>query len=863
MELKIYQKNTLKVIKKFFEYCRIMGHKEAFAKVTSEDDLPARLVNVKNSYTVWDAIPNTPRICIKIPTGGGKTLLAAHSLKIVSQVWCEKDSIIVLWFVPSDTIRKQTVEALKEPRHPYRVALDEQFKGKVRIFDLDEKFNIRPADIEDNTCIIVSTIQSFVKEDTSKYNVYKDNENMEDHFTKMNSARFSEMEKTVEGSRPKYSFANFLFYHRPIMIVDEAHKVVTELSKETQGRINPTAIIEWTATPQADNNTLYSVRALELKEEEMIKLPIALVEHDGWENAVTDAIARRAMLENEAKNEKEHIRPILLFQAQSKNMAQNVESLKKYLMETANLPEEQIKIATGEQKELDNLDLFNADEPTRYIITVEALKEGWDCSFAYVLCSLANVKSDTSVAQLLGRVMRMPYAKSRKNPALNKAYAFVVSAHFSEAAAAITEKLKEKGFDDYEARACVQQEFPLIDTLPYNQFRITGKIDKKELPVSIELDKDNILFFKPEATVEDIKKVCEKLPPQQAEELKQKFTYFVKINLEQTPASKGEKISVPRLMFEADGAFLFADPDTIFENFDWDIKEYDSCELTQSEFDIQEIPGKGFFIDIDGNSLKYNEAGKDQLLPFMGDVDVWTASNLVHWLDIQLKQEDIPQSSMVFWLGRVIDHITKKRKISVAKLMIAKFALLNKLQVKIILARSKAKVKSFELFKEKGRKEINFEKPVEFTAGMYDGLPIYQGSYSFKKHLLGSKKVPAFDGKQDGEEFKCAQAIDSCSDVKYWVRNVERHSLSFKLPVPDGNFYPDFIAVLNDNRILVVEYKGKHLLENQDTKDKVLIGEIWEKAMKKQGLFLLAVNDKEGKDVASQVKEKIAMNAIY
>ncbi|MDR0685802.1 MAG: hypothetical protein LBF83_11855 [Spirochaetaceae bacterium] len=70
---------------------------------------------------------------------------------------------------------------------------------------------------------------------------------------------------------------------------------------------------------------------------------------------------------------------------------------------------------------MDGVDLFNPNEPARYIITVDALKESWDCSFAYVLCSLANVKSDTSVEQLLGRVMRMPYARTCKNPALQRA----------------------------------------------------------------------------------------------------------------------------------------------------------------------------------------------------------------------------------------------------------------------------------------------------------------------------------------------------------------------------------------------------------------------------------------------------------
>ena len=452
MKLKNYQQNALDTLKKFFEHCRIMGHIEAFKKITEESETALRLVNLSNKYDAWDAIPNTPRVCIKIPTGGGKTLLAAYSIKIISQVWCEKDYPLVLWFVPSDTIRKQTIEALKNPRHPYRQALDDQFAGKVRIFDLDEKVNIRPADISANACIIVSTIQSFVKEDTSKYNVYKDNENYEDHFSKMPVLSFSVMERSPDYDRPKYSFANLLLYHRPIMIVDEAHKVVTDLSQETQRRINPAAIVEFTATPRPNNNTLFNVRAAELKEEEMIKLPIALVEHTGWELAVDEAIARRAALEKDTHNEREYIRPLLLFQAQSKDKEITVEVLKKYLLETANIPENQIKIATGEQKQLDDIDLFNIDEPTRFIITVEALKEGWDCSFAYVLCSLANIKSDTSVEQLLGRVMRMPYAKERKEASLNKAYAYVVSPKFGEAAQASTEKLKNKGFDVVEAR---------------------------------------------------------------------------------------------------------------------------------------------------------------------------------------------------------------------------------------------------------------------------------------------------------------------------------------------------------------------------------------------------------------------------
>jgi len=863
MKLKRYQQQSLDTLKKFFEYCRIMDHTEAFKKITDEGETASRLINLKNGYTVWDAIPHTPRVCIKIPTGGGKTIIAAHSIKIISQVWCEKEYPLVLWFVPSDTIRRQTVEALKNPRHPYRQTLDDQFVGKVRIFDLDDKLNIRPTDISDNACIIISTIQSFVKEDTSKYNVYKDNENYEPHFSKMPASCFSVMERSPDYGRPKYSFANLLLYHCPIMIVDEAHKVVTDLSQETQRRINPAAIVEFTATPRPNNNTLYNVRAAELKEEEMIKLPIVLVEHSEWELAVDEAIARRASLEHDAQKEKEYIRPILLFQAQSKDKPTTVEVLKNYLVETANLPENQIRIATGEQKQLDDIDIFSPDEPTRFIITVEALKEGWDCSFAYVLCSLANVKSDTSIEQLLGRVMRMPYAKERKTPSLNKAYAYVVSPHFGEAAETLTEKLGLKGFDDEEAQASIQHEPSTASGLspnwntPINQFQLSEAIDRKAVPPSMELDKNNTLFFTPETTEADIETVCKKIAPHEVADLVWKFKNYKAGSIEQTHIYKGERFTVPRLMFEAQGELLFADANTIFEQFDWNIKDYASYELSSVEFNIEETPGRGFFIDIDGNRLRYGEAGKDQFMPFMTDVDVWTEANLVYWLDSQLKQDDIPQSHMVFWLHNVIQYLTEKRKITVSKLMIVKYALLNKLSLIITEARGKARTSSFELFQRESRKQLDFTNPFSFTYGMYDDQLFYQGKFKFKNHFLGNNKIPLFDGGENGEECACAKAIDASAEIAYWLRNVPRHNASFRLPTSTDNFYPDFIAKLKDDRILVVEYKGGHLADNQDTKEKVFIGELWEKHSAGKGLFLLAVKNKGSKSVAEQIKEKL------
>jgi type III restriction enzyme len=239
------------------------------------------------------------------------------------------------------------------------------------------------------------------------------------------------------------------------MIVDEAHNAVTRLSREMQGRINPCAIIEFTATPRDRSNILHNVTAQELKAAELIKLPIILAEHDSWQTAVNGAIASRAALAEAAKDEAEYIRPIVLFRTQNKNQEVTVEVLKKHLMEVEQIPEDYIAIATGDQRGLDSIDLFDPQCRIEYVITIEALKEGWDCSFAHVFCSVSRIQSATAVEQLLGRVLRMPYARRRKTEALNRAYAHISEPSFGAAANALVDKLVAMGFDEEEAKDAI------------------------------------------------------------------------------------------------------------------------------------------------------------------------------------------------------------------------------------------------------------------------------------------------------------------------------------------------------------------------------------------------------------------------
>ena len=309
MELKRYQSDTLAVLCRFFEEARVGGPENAYGAVTQEPEQAGRLGQLRGAYRPLSVLANVPYVCLRLPTGGGKTILAAHTVAVARDTWIEKDWPMVLWLVPTNTIRRQTAEALKNRRHPYRQVLDDAFDGRVRVFDIADFAHIRPHDIREHCCIVVGTIQTLRTKSTEGRKVYAHNENMEPHFTGL--ATPPPDIETQDGGDPKFSFANLMHIHRPLMIVDEAHNAVTRLTRKMQVRVNPCAIVEFTATPRLNSNILHSVTASELKAEEMIKLPVVLSEYDTWQNAVNGAVAARKRLADTALDEPDFIRPIV------------------------------------------------------------------------------------------------------------------------------------------------------------------------------------------------------------------------------------------------------------------------------------------------------------------------------------------------------------------------------------------------------------------------------------------------------------------------------------------------------------------------------------------------------------------------
>jgi len=111
----------------------------------------------------------------------------------------------------------------------------------------------------------------------------------------------------------------------------------------------------------------------------------------------------------------------------------------------------------------------------------------------------------------------------------------------------------------------------------------------------------------------------------------------------------------------------------------------------------------------------------------------------------------------------------------------------------------------------------------------------YQGRSTFNKHYYPE----IGDLEAQGEEFECAQFIDQLDEIEFWVRNpVRRPGHSFWLQTSTDKFYPDFVCKLKDGRVLVIEYKGGHLW-NDETKEKKDLGELWAKRSGGACLFVM------------------------
>lgn len=871
LALKDYQLHSLEALR---IYCQLT---DTYADAdTAYYQLSKETLGSGVPYNSIAELPGLPYVCIRIPTGGGKTLVACYAISILKDELLKGDHPLVIWLVPSNTIRDQTLSALRNPEHPYRQALEASL-GSTNILDVSEALHIQRAALDSGSTIIVSTIQAFRVEDTDGRKVYANNGALMGHFDGFDAKALQGLEK-LENGKPIYSLANVIRLRRPIVIVDEAHNARTDLSFSTLARLDPAAILELTATPDTEknpSNVIYSVSAAQLQAEDMIKMPILLETIPDWKNLLSSAIAQLDDLTKSATAESRdgatYVRPIMLLQAQpnySDRRSIAVEEVENTLINDFKIPKEQIVRATGTDRGLEGIDILAEDCPIRYVITVQALREGWDCPFAYVLCSVAEMTSSTAVEQLLGRIMRLPYAKRRKTLALNQAYAFAASTNFAATAGALVDGLVQNGFDRLEASELIrnrrreEKQLDLDSVLAAAKaseqsvsFRVNNSRFLDHLPSHLSsrmtLHEDDVIEFRGQMSGSD-RDVLKSLVSDDQDKQEIEIAYQrSQVSTKRTPSENGIEFSLPRLAYKQ-GDILEELESTHFLEHVWSLSRCDAS-LDAEEFPEQLERGKAAKIivsDEERVEVQFIENLQRQTTLLATDKG-WTVAELVYWLDRAFPHPDIEQEETGIFLRRLVNSLMEERKLSLNRLVQDKYRLAKAARKKIDEHRQKARKEAFQqllLPDTEPHIVVTPQLPFTYDPDRYPFRRAYSGRYEFEKHYYPQ----IGDLESSGEEFQCAQYLDTMDEVKHWVRNPDRSQLAFSLQTSTDRFYPDFVCELKDGRFLVVEYKGRYLLTNDDSKEKKDLGELWEKRSNGACLFLM-VSDGEVQNIRSKI----------
>ncbi len=644
---------------------------------------------------------------------------------------------------------------------------------------------------------------------------------------------------------------------------------------DTLLRLNPACILELTATPDRasqPSNVLRSVSAATLQAEDMLKLPLELSTHAEWRVSLSDAMARLRMLKQEAEEEfkltGEMIRPVMLIQAERKAPSETFtpERVKNALIEDFNIDAAHIAIATGAVDELGQRRMTDPDYP-QFIITVDKLREGWDCPFAYVLFSFRNTTSATAVEQVLGRVLRMPRVTRKQREALNRAYAYVVSDQLAATVQNLRDGLVQSGFERLDTRDLIRTEANNQQTTDFFTQQGDLTVPLPEIAEIVVLPDEDALSalpkslrdkveFSPEAgtltirggaTPEQVRKVAETFKqPDVIRQIRERLDTVQAIQAapparQLTPAERGVHATIPLLCFKQTGLFDVFDESPLLDA-DWEIDDFDPV-LTEGEFnkDVETMRRARLSISqLEKIECDVYDRMDSQQALFRHE-EGWSVVDLVGWLDRNLTVPYADRGQKVAWLNAAVTSLREARGFELDELAYRKFKLRGALERKLVAGLTLAKQRVFDgLFAEPDAFSIRKEHTIIFELGRYGYDVPYIGLLPLKRHFF-----PVIGNlKGSGEEFNCAEYIaNRLAGVDWWVRNVEKKPHSFWLQTASDKFYPDFIICMQSGLILVVEYKGGHIAHGRDSDEKKRIGQLWANRSNNKCRFVWVENE--------------------
>lgn len=842
MELKKFQKD---VINDLNRYCELLNTTNSVSKAFADfwDEKNVR-VGMNGIPDYKNTIENTPHVCFKVPTGGGKTFLACSSLKTIFNNLPEKRAKLVLWLVPSEAILSQTLKNLSNPDHPYHQKIASDFNGRMQVYSkqqvLDgQQFN--PTTVNEQLCIVVMSFDSFRIKNKEGRKVYQENGNLQ-QFSKF----MKNPENLIEGI-DETALIQVFNQISPVVIVDESHHTTGELSVEMLKNLNPCFILDLTATPRENSNIISYVDAMQLKAENMVKLPVILYNRPSQEEVIADALDLRNRLEEFAKKEPSgrYIRPIVLFQAQPRQAEnkETFEKLKKRLVESG-IPEDEIAIKTADINELKNINLQSPECRIKYIVTVNALKEGWDCPFAYILASLANRTSTVDVEQILGRVLRLPYTQQNENKFLNLSYVLTSSNDFHTTIAKVIEGLNDAGFSEKEFR--VAEETPAA--MQKTEQREFGTVESGSNTKELVADNEDDL---PHFDSEELKKIIKERENTEDSSLDSMLEsagtssddYNEAIKEAQNesagnlPLEVRSKVNLYRMyeQYEKEALslkipqfFIKTSADFNFEIFKEIGEEYQNLltkEDLSEDFTLKDKDTKIDFdsatesivaIDVQKNERpKYRYVSERERAVIKQFFKNLPPESRIEQCKFDIKRvvekiDCISNQELTSYIDRIIDNMNSDELAAMENNI---FGYAARIKTKIEKLLYEYRVKKFKELLETG--DVECRPYFKFESEINPGNPFDQLSKSLYK---AEQRVNDF-------ELTVIEKVAALPNIKWWHRNIDRIEFCINGFL---NHYPDFIVMTENGKIIMIETKGDFYSSNDDSRAKAELGKIWQ-----------------------------------
>jgi len=511
MEPKEFQIKTLNRVKQYLDLLYEWRLKsEAIVRDYGPDsalDFPAKAwANLEGMYDAYNSRTDglgrpLPCFCLKVPTGGGKTFLAVKTIDLINTNYLKKRTGLILWVVPTTQIYRQTLKNLRDRDHPYRQHLDIASAGRTLILEKGDRFS--PLDVRENLIVFMLMLPSASRKTKDVLRVFKDSGGFADFFPSEDDIQANaklleqvpnldtfEKESRFWGKLIKTSLGNTLRLLNPVIILDEGHKAYSKTAQHTLQGFNPSIIVELSATPPKQSNKLVDITGIELNREEMIKFDLHIFNkaNPDWRQTILEAHNHLQMLKEKARlyraNTNKYIRPICLIQVERTGKEQrkpgliHSEDVREHLINVLGVLPEEVAVKTSEKDELKEVDdiggLMSENCRISYIITKHALQEGWDCAFAYCLVILTRPGSKTALTQLVGRILRQPFAKKTGIKELDESYVFCYQQKGAELLEEIRKGFRGEGLGDLNSRISLADE-----TTAQQPQQVTARVREK------------------------------------------------------------------------------------------------------------------------------------------------------------------------------------------------------------------------------------------------------------------------------------------------------------------------------------------------------------------------------------------------